>query len=114
MKKIIFSAAFMLASVIVFAKTTTATVKVWGNCDMCKDKIEAAAKKAGATKADWSEETHQLRVTFDDKKTSGDRIQKNIAGAGYDTEKFAATDAAYGKLPGCCKYDRKPAEEVKQ
>ena len=33
------------------------TIKVWGNCGMCKTKIEKAAKAAGASTANWNEET---------------------------------------------------------
>jgi len=35
--------------------TKTETIKVWGNCDMCKARIEKAAKVEGVTKANWDE-----------------------------------------------------------
>ncbi|RYY49865.1 MAG: copper chaperone [Chitinophagaceae bacterium] len=85
------------------------TIKVWGNCGMCKETIEGAATKAGASTADWSEETKELRVTYLPKKTSSEKIQKKIAKSGYDTKDFTATDKAYNALHGCCKYDRKEA-----
>lgn len=92
------------------AVNSTATIKVWGNCEMCKKKIEKAAKSSGATTAVWSEETKELAVTFDPAKTSTEKIQQSVAAVGYDTQDFIATDAAYKKLPGCCQYDRKATD----
>jgi Cu(I)/Ag(I) efflux system membrane fusion protein len=45
-----------------------------------------------------------LTATFDPAKTSIDAIGKKIAEAGHDNDKAKATDKAYDKLPGCCKY----------
>jgi copper chaperone CopZ len=84
----------------------TETVKVYGNCGMCETAIEKAASKTKISKADWSEETKMAFITYDTKKTTLDEVLKNIALAGYDNQSFLAPDAAYSKLPGCCKYDR--------
>ncbi len=83
------------------------TIKVWGNCGMCKKVIETAALKAGATKANWSESTHDLQVSYKVKKTSASKIQEAIAAAGYDTQDFTAPNDVYSKLHGCCQYERK-------
>lgn len=81
------------------------TIKVSGNCEMCKDRIETAAKSVtGVSSADWSTETKMLHVQFDGAKTNLDAIQKVIAKAGHDTDKHKATDAAYKALPECCLY----------
>ncbi|MGG9971804.1 hypothetical protein ACQ33O_08445 [Ferruginibacter sp. SUN002] len=88
---------------------TTANIKVWGNCESCKKRIEGAALKAGAATAVWDEESKNLAVAFDAAKTSNDKIEKAIAAKGHDTQNFSAENAAYNKLPGCCKYDRKDA-----
>ena len=82
------------------------TIKVWGNCGMCKTTIEKAATKAGATTAIWDEESKELKFSYAVNKTSSEKIQKQIAKSGYDTEGFKATDKAYDKLHGCCKYER--------
>ncbi|HNG63680.1 MAG TPA: mercury transporter, partial [Ferruginibacter sp.] len=66
--------------------TKTETIKVWGNCGMCKTTIEKAARKAGATKASWNEDSKELKVTFAANKTSSAKIQEAIAKAGYDTQ----------------------------
>lgn len=84
---------------------TAKTIKVSGNCDMCKDRIETAAKGIpGVTFADWSPETKILQVKFDASKTNSDDIQKAIAKVGHDTEKYKAPDEVYKNLPECCLY----------
>ncbi len=93
-------------SVSAFAQTKTDTIKVWGNCESCKVKIEKAALAAGASTADWSDETLQLVVSYDAAKSSSMSIQKKIASVGYDTESVKGDDAAYKKLDKCCQYDR--------
>lgn len=87
--------------------TQQETIKIWGNCGMCKKTIETAAKSAGATTADWNDDTKIMAVTYAISTTSSDKIQKAIATAGYDTEKFTADQKAYDKLHSCCQYDRK-------
>lgn len=84
----------------------TENFKVWGKCDMCKDRIETTLKLAGISSAVWDKDTKQVTVTFDPSKTSVDAMQKKLALAGHDTEKYRATDEAYSKLPSCCHYDR--------
>ena len=86
--------------------TKTETFKVWGNCEMCKDRIEKNAKEEGASGASWDAKTKMVTVTFDPSKTSIDKLAKKIASAGHDTEKFKADDKVYDALPGCCHYDR--------
>jgi mercuric ion binding protein len=87
-------------------QTKTETFKVWGKCEMCKTRIEKAVKSEGATSADWNIKTAMLTVVFDPSRTSIDGMQKKLALVGHDTEKYKATDEAYGKLDACCHYDR--------
>ena len=89
------------------AAVKTETIKVWGQCGMCKERIEKAAKVEGVSKADWSDKTKVLTLVYNPSKVTSDDIQKKIAAVGHDTEKFKADDKAYSNLPGCCKYDRK-------
>jgi len=89
----------------VSAATEHLQFKVLGNCEMCKDRIETAAKSvSGVSSADWSTETKMLHVQFDTSKTNSDNIQKAIALVGHDTEKYKASDAVYKALPECCLY----------
>ena len=107
-----FLLAFLLASVnFSFAQKakaveTTEGIPVSGNCEMCKKKIETAARKAGAGEANWDVEKKILTISFNSSSTNAAKIQQGIAAAGYDTRDVKADDKAYGKLPGCCKYDR--------
>jgi len=86
--------------------TKTETVKVSGNCDMCKARIEKAAKVNGITRADWNKSTKVLTFSYDPSIVTNDAIQKRIAAAGHDTEKFKADDNVYERLPACCHYER--------
>jgi len=110
MKSIILMAAVVLLSTSAcqsqINNAKTETVKVYGNCGMCETTIEKAANKKKISKADWNEETKIASITYDSKKTTLDAVLKNIALAGYDNQSFLAPDAAYNKLPGCCKYER--------
>ena len=90
----------------------TETVKVWGNCGMCKETIEKAANKKGTAKAVWNDETKQATITYNTKTTTLNEVLKRIALAGYDNAVFAAPDAAYNNLAGCCQYDRPDKKEI--
>ncbi|MDD4610068.1 MAG: heavy-metal-associated domain-containing protein [Bacteroidaceae bacterium] len=86
-------------------KGTHAMLKVDGECGMCKVKIEKAALGVkGVKTAFWDMKKHVLHLDYDAKTANVAAISKAIAAVGYDTEKDTATDAAYKKLPGCCKY----------
>ncbi|STD10707.1 Heavy-metal-associated domain [Chryseobacterium carnipullorum] len=79
--------------------------QVKGNCDMCKSRIETAAKKAGAKTAVYSTDLQTLTLETDHKVSTDDILQK-VADAGHDNEKFKSSEAAYNGLPGCCHYER--------
>jgi copper chaperone CopZ len=88
----------------------TETFKVAGNCDMCRNTIEAAANKKGIAEAEWNKDTKTLKLTYDVQKTTPDEVLKRVAYAGYDNEQFLAPDDAYAKLAQCCQYDRMKKE----
>lgn len=88
---------------------TKETIKVWGNCGMCKKNIETAALSAGAEEAEWSIKKKKLTVGYNPAKTNMTDIQKAIAEVGYDTQDMTGSQEAYDKLHSCCKYDRKDA-----
>jgi len=100
-------ALIMFGVFAVFAGNKTENFKVYGNCGMCKARIEKAAKAVdGVSAADWNDETKMIALTFDESKTDADKVQVAIAKVGHDTDLHKATDQAYSKLPGCCQYDR--------
>ena len=85
----------------------TAKVHVYGNCEMCKERIEEAANSLqGVETAVWGVETKILTVSFDTTETSLKQIEEQIANFGHDTENVKATEEVYEKLPGCCQYTR--------
>ena len=90
------------------------SLKVSGNCGMCKKTIEAAAAKGGAVTAVWDKDSKMLTFTFEEKADAVLSIQQAIALSGYDTRDVKASDAAYNKLPGCCQYERSAAATAKQ
>ncbi len=82
-----------------------ASIRVEGNCDQCKERIEAAAKSVpGVNFANWEAKSSQLEVWFEEEKTNTDAIQRAIANVGHDTGKYKASKAVYKSLPACCLY----------
>ncbi|MBA4322180.1 MAG: copper chaperone [Odoribacter sp.] len=88
------------------APAKTATLKVWGKCEMCKDRIEKIAIKAGANTSEWNLKTKFLTINFSPSRTSVEYISNKLAKAGHDTGNKSAKDKAYNALPDCCKYER--------
>ncbi|RYF97382.1 MAG: copper chaperone [Chitinophagaceae bacterium] len=88
----------------------TDSFKVYGNCEMCKSRIEKAAHAEGISTAKWNVDTKMITVSYDPGKTTSEAIKKRIALVGHDTDEHKAKDSTYHKLPGCCLYDRKKGE----
>ncbi len=96
---------FLLSTQFIFAQNLSKSqFKVKGNCEMCKERIETTAKKAGAKTARYSIDIQTL--TLETKDVSSDEILKKVAEAGHDNEKFKASNDTYEGLPGCCHYER--------
>ncbi|MDR2815449.1 MAG: cation transporter [Proteiniphilum sp.] len=82
-----------------------AVLEVQGLCEMCKGKIEAAAKSVeGVSVAVWDLDKKEIHLHFNPQQTNIDAISKAIAGVGYDTGRDKAEQATYDALPACCKY----------
>jgi outer membrane receptor for ferrienterochelin and colicin len=88
-------------------KDSSAVITVYGNCDQCKHRIETAAKGKGVVSASWDTESKLLSIVFDPSRTSLDKIEHRVVGAGHDTKFKKATDEAYSSLPSCCLYRNK-------
>ena len=81
--------------------------KVWGNCEMCKEKIESAVREIpGVKSAKWNMITQRINIKYNPDSSNLNSMQKSIANIGYDTEKFKAKDEVYNNLHNCCKYNR--------
>jgi cation transport ATPase len=107
MKKVLILAIMMLISITSFAqnKNAKASLEVDGVCLMCKERIEKAAiRTKGVKSAVWNVETHELKLIYDERKTSLNTIAQKIVAVGHDTKEIKATDEAYNSVHPCCKY----------
>jgi len=86
--------------------SVTETVKINGDCGMCKVTIDDVGSKKRESKVDWDENAHLASITYDPTRTNKEEVLKRIALAGYDNESYRACDEAYMALPGCCQYKR--------
>jgi len=82
----------------------TIALKVSGNCEMCKERIEAAAKGKGVKEATWDADTKLLTLTYDTLLSRIEKVHTRIADAGHDTELKKAKNDTYKALPECCLY----------
>jgi len=80
------------------------TFTVYGNCSMCKTRIEKTLAIDGVRYARWNKSTKMLRVAFMTDALSVDSLQKRLAAVGHDTDRYKAADAVYEALPACCLY----------
>lgn len=115
-KKVLIVIIVLLSGVVVQAQiknAKTETVKIYGNCEMCKKTIEKAGNLKNVATVNWNKDSKIATLTYDATATTQEEILKRIAAAGYDSEKNKASDVAYNALPGCCQYDRVLKEEVK-
>lgn len=86
-------------------KNKSVEFKVYGNCDMCKKRIEKAAYKVkGVKQATWHADDQDIHLIIDETKCTIEQIQQAIAAVGHDTEGIKATKTQYENLHGCCKY----------
>ncbi len=106
--------SFVIATLIIAsallaqeAKVIETEFKVFGNCGMCKTRIEKAVKMKGVKYAKWNKDTKMLKVAFES-SVDVDSLHKRIAEVGHDTEKFKANDEVYAALPKCCLYRDNP------
>ncbi|MDR1645516.1 MAG: efflux RND transporter periplasmic adaptor subunit [Tannerellaceae bacterium] len=82
-----------------------AMLTVQGLCEMCKERIENAAKQTkGVIFASWNMETKQLHLEYDPEQTSADAVARSVAQSGHDAGAYKADDKIYLALPDCCKY----------
>ena len=89
------------------AGITTATFKVYGNCGMCKRKIEGALSEVkGIESASWDMGSKAMTVKYEAGAVNLDDIKAKIAAVGYDSDTHRAPDEVYNNLHGCCQYER--------
>ncbi|MEC3877293.1 TonB-dependent receptor domain-containing protein [Chryseobacterium salviniae] len=97
---------FLLCCSFIFSQQLSQNqFKVRGNCEMCKERIETTAQKAGAKTAKYSIDSQTLMLETEPNVSASD-ILKEVAKAGHDNEKFQAEETSYNALPSCCHYER--------
>lgn len=108
MKNYIAGVVLWLAAVLPQAVQAQAdsTVKFYvaGVCEMCKDRIEEAARGRGVKSATWDMTTHQLTLVYSPSQTTVQKVKYRIVEAGHDLEKEKARQNVYLALPDCCRY----------
>ena len=82
-------------------------IKVSGNCEMCKKRIEKAAFSiSGVKSAEWHIDDATLHLIINENKCTVLDVENVIAKVGHDTQDVRATDEDYETLHTCCAYDR--------
>lgn len=116
MKNLFILLCCMAAAQVGMAQSSiTETFRVYGNCGMCKKKIEGSLKDATSVSvASWDMDAKMMTVTFDPKAITLDDIKSRIAAVGYDSDTHRAKDEVYNNLHGCCKYDRPKGKPEKK
>ena len=107
-KLILLSLCCILLSKVSFGQDSKSdTIKVYGNCSMCKATIEGSLKKKdGVLSKNWNKDTKMLVITYDPSKITIQEIGEKVAGAGYDNQYATASNQAYFNLHTCCHYER--------
>ncbi len=111
MKSLLLSLVFLAGLCVVDAQESSVQeteFKVFGNCTMCKARIEKSVSIKGVRYAKWNKSTKILKTAFETGVVTADSLQQRIAAVGHDTEKFTAPDSVYTRLPGCCLYRDNP------
>jgi outer membrane receptor for ferrienterochelin and colicin len=109
----IYLTAFVLfCSLLSQGQENTVRFRVSGNCEMCKERIEEAAKGKGIKKAEWNIESKILSLSVDPAFTGIAKAHQRIADAGHDTELKKAKEIFYAELPKCCRYREGTMEEL--
>lgn len=107
--KIVMGCGFLLSITLAQGQVKNAkteTVKIMGNCGMCKATIEKAGNQSKIAALSWDKDSKIATIIFDSTQTNQAQILKRVALAGYDSQSFLAPTDAYNKLPGCCQYER--------
>lgn len=108
--KNIFVLLLFVTSFIIYSQskeTEEIKIKVFGNCNLCKSRIEKAVSIPEVKFANWNKNTKSLRLIFE-KSITIDSLEQRIALAGHDTERYKAPDSVYKQLPKCCLYRENP------
>jgi len=89
-------------------KSIEIKIKTSAVCGQCKDRIEKGmAYEKGIKDVSLDVDSKVATITYNPAKTTPAVIRMAISKLGYDADTIAADNAAYAKLPPCCKKDAK-------
>lgn len=92
---------------------STIQLIIYGNCGMCKDRIETAAKEIiGVQTAYWEPTSQLLTLRVQDVIFDVLELHKTMTSLGHDTDEMRADNEVYENLHSCCKYERPPIFQV--
>jgi outer membrane receptor for ferrienterochelin and colicin len=81
------------------------SLKVYGICGMCQDRIETNALNViGVNTASWNQNDMLLTITYSEGLFQEKELHNKMASVGHDTDKVKSTDEVYANLHACCKY----------
>jgi len=99
----ILAAVLLLASIAVNGQNLS--IKVYGACGMCQERIETNATGViGVNSAAWDQDENMLSITYSEGLFQEKELHEKMASIGHDTDKVKSTDEVYENLHGCCKY----------
>lgn len=85
-------------------KTETVVIQTSAECGECKERIEGALNYTKGVKfAELDVDSRKLTVKFKNDVISLDEIKKQVSLLGYQADEVKADQAAFDKLPACCK-----------
>lgn len=85
-------------------KVLTVEIQTSAECNDCKVRLEEALNYTkGVNFAELDLNTRKLTVKFKTAAISFDEIKKQISLLGYNADDVKADEAAFNKLPECCK-----------
>ncbi len=111
MKKFLFWALCLSNLYLSAQSVVTRTLVVKGNCGECKERIENASDIKGVKLSAWNVDSKVLKITYDSLKVSLSQIKEAIVSRGHDLVDMKSADAAYKKLPKCCRYRETTCKE---
>ncbi len=90
------------------AQTDTVSIMTSSVCATCKKTIEENLSfEKGVKSSSLNVDTHVLKVVYDTKKTSPEKIRLAVTKIGYDADSLKADPKSFKRLPECCKHPEK-------
>ena len=99
-------------------KLDSLVIRTSAVCDMCEETIESnLIYEKGVKSVDLDLATSEVKVDYDPRKTSPDKIRTALTKLGYYADDLPGDEKAYRDLPDCCQKEgcgTKPAEKHAQ